>query len=96
MKHNKPFFNIPQKNYKSYLMTFVFTLICTIAFLIQNQHLETRIPDSTTPIELYSNQTNSDLRMAFSDAIDSAKHSILLIIYSLTDPTIIEHLKFQS
>jgi len=48
--------------------------------------------ESGQPATLYSNQTNDDLLQVFISAIDSAKHSILLINYALTDPTIIASL----
>jgi len=40
-------------------------------------------------IELFANQTHDDLRDLFLDRINSAKHSISFVIYSLTDPHII-------
>jgi len=54
------------------------------------------LPDSAHPIELYSNQTQNDLQQTFAVAIGEAKKSVLLIIYSLTDNTIIESLKNKS
>lgn len=84
------------KRFKSCMMSFMFALIGTIAFWIQEQHHEIRTPDSNTPIELYANQINDDLSGTFSAAIDEAKQSVLFIIYSLTDDKIIECLRNQS
>lgn len=77
-------------------MSFLFAAICSITFWIQEQQLETRVADSSVPIELYANQANDNLSHTFTTAIDSAQKSVLLLIYSLTDPQIIECLKNQS
>ena len=77
-------------------MSFFFAAICSITFWVQEQQLETRVSDSTVPIELYANQANDNLSRTFTTAIDSAQKSVLLLIYSLTDPKIIECLKNQS
>lgn len=45
---------------------------------------------------LFANQNNDDLTKAFSKAIEEAKESVLLIIYTLTDPVIIDALKSKS
>ena len=45
------------------------------------------------PVEIYSNQLHDNLTAVFSSAIDQAQHSILLIVYSLTDQEIIKILK---
>jgi cardiolipin synthase A/B len=51
-----------------------------------------RLPSSNSPIELYSNQTSDDLTSLFTSAIAKANESVTLIIYSLTDPDIIQAL----
>lgn len=99
MKKQKPRspLSLPSpKRMKKYLLSFVFTLICTIAFWIQDQQVTVKVPDSNTPIELLTNQVNDDLRKTFSSAIDGAEKSILLIVYSLTDQKIIDCLKNKS
>ncbi|MBA3815378.1 MAG: phosphatidylserine/phosphatidylglycerophosphate/cardiolipin synthase family protein [Parachlamydiaceae bacterium] len=45
---------------------------------------------------LFANQTNDDLTASFASGIASAKESVLLIVYTLTDPTIIKALKKKS
>lgn len=52
-----------------------------------------RLPQSDQPAELYSNQARDDLRNTFSLAIDQAKQSVILVVYTLTDSKIIEALK---
>lgn len=51
------------------------------------------LPDPGFPPVFYSNQANDDLRSTFVSAIKGANESILLYIYSLTDPQIIAALK---
>lgn len=48
------------------------------------------------PTELYANQLNDDLTKTFTTEISKAKKSVLLIIYSLTDPQIIDALVKKS
>jgi cardiolipin synthase len=45
---------------------------------------------------LYANQTNDDLTNSFVSGISSAQESVLLIVYTLTDPAIIKALKKKS
>ena len=54
------------------------------------------VPGSSTPIQLYSNQTHDDLTHLYLEAIEQAKESITLIIYSLTDRQIIHALQKKS
>ncbi len=51
------------------------------------------LPQTDQQIILYSNQADDDLKQTFSQAINEAHESILLIIYSLTDKTLISNLK---
>lgn len=81
------------KRLKSYLLSLVLAAICSIAFWIQDQRPLSKPLDTTTPITLYANQTHDHLTDTFSEAINNAQHSALLIVYSLTDPHIIQCLK---
>lgn len=45
---------------------------------------------------LYANQTNDDLTHSFASGIANAKESVLLIVYNISDPTIIMALKKKS
>lgn len=53
-------------------------------------------PAADVPILLYSNQAGDNLQETFREAILSAKVSIVCIIYSLTDDTIIHALRHQA
>jgi phosphatidylserine/phosphatidylglycerophosphate/cardiolipin synthase-like enzyme len=52
-----------------------------------------QLPKEQAPIHFYSNQTADDLRKTVREAIDSAKTSISLAIFSLSDPQIIGTLR---
>lgn len=54
------------------------------------------LPDSDHPVEFYSTEMQDDLSLTMSRAIELAKGSVTLIIYSLTDPKIICSLKDKS
>lgn len=69
----------------------LYTLVTNFQF---KQH--TKLPSFDAPVELYSNQTQDDLTHIFLHAIESAKESITLMIYALTDPQIIEALQEKS
>lgn len=51
------------------------------------------IPSGECPALLYANQCDDNLRQVFINAISQAQESIFLIIYSLTDPRVIQILK---
>ncbi len=48
------------------------------------------LPQENNPIILYSNDLSSDLRLTFVSAIQKAQKSIVLMVYSLTDPAILQ------
>ena len=50
------------------------------------------LPSTKNPILLYSEQCGDDLKSLFLSAIYSAKTSIFILIYGLTDPEIIQAL----
>lgn len=62
--------------------------LCLIFFGINAFNTPSLPKENNTP-ELYSNQTSQDLKRAYLNAINSAKQSILLIAYSITDQSII-------
>lgn len=88
-KHKKQVLQLSQK-------LFVVLLACLIALyithLFSHRALTLPPPQSDTPPVLYAHETYHDLRNVFSGAIQNAKQSILLIIYSLSDPIIINNL----
>ncbi len=73
-----------------------FSLFLFLSIWLTNSFISVRFPDSERPLEIYSNQTQDDLKRIYKSAIERADHSILLFIYSLTDPSIIQALKEKS
>lgn len=71
---------------------FLISLLAASFYWVGEKSTEFRVPQSGQAAELYANQTDDNLRMVFGKAIDSAKNSVLLIIYTLTDPTLINKL----
>lgn len=74
----------------------VYLVILCIARLIENATPSIPTPQADRPPALYAHETQTDLRNVFASGIKGAKQSILLIIYSLTDPTIIDSLQQQA
>lgn len=91
-------FPFPKLVKKSSITGLILLLLWTLYQLAENVHLPqpTKLPASDAPIELYSNQTNDDLTRLYQQAIESAKESITLVIYALTDNTIIQALQKKS
>lgn len=80
---------------RSYIYSLLIALIFSLAlwtYLSQPSAKSIQDPASTTAA-LYANQINDDLTHAFVSGIASAKQSVLLIVYTLTDPAIINALK---
>lgn len=72
------------------------SIILLIAFLyswVGYELTHTKLPTADTPAQLYSTETHHDLQLTFVQAIDEAKQSIRLIIYSLRDKKVINALK---
>lgn len=84
-------------SFKNAAATAIVSLLIVFAsWVTQTVSTPPLLPDSTHPIELYANQTRDDLQGTFASAILSAKESVLLIIYSLTDSHVIHALKEKS
>lgn len=99
MAKNFNSFPSPQLLKKSSLAILIVVLTWAFYQLTEHYHpytQPTKLPASDSPIELYSNQTQDDLTHLFQHAIASAKQSITLVIYALTDPQIIHSLQAQS
>jgi cardiolipin synthase A/B len=52
-----------------------------------------RFPDQKHPIQLYSNQTRHDIKLIYTQALNSAHRSIFLSVYGITDPQILAVLR---
>lgn len=94
-KRRPALFVLSRKMQKSILAFLVF-LIFLGFFWAAEELTTTRLPASDAPPLLYANQVRDDLEMTFSTAINEARHSVLLMIYTLTDPKVIQALKQKS
>jgi cardiolipin synthase len=92
----KQIFNLP--HFRSFFYSILIALLLSLAFWIQ--HSKSPVTHTIDPkgevAVLYANQTNDDLTHSFASGIASAKKSVFLIVYTLTDPTIIKALKKKS
>ncbi|NGX45514.1 MAG: Phospholipase D [Chlamydiae bacterium] len=68
---------------------FSYLAIVFVCFLIVKSSLYPPLPKATNPFYLYSNQIQVDLKRVMVTAIHSARRSIFLQIYGLTDPELI-------
>ncbi|MEI8366023.1 MAG: phospholipase D-like domain-containing protein [Parachlamydiaceae bacterium] len=88
--------DILRRPWRRYLASAVLSLF----FLFSMWALDSRETVSTTLSEnhvgLYANQLNDDLTQLFSSAINEAKDSVLLVVYSFTDKEIIRSIKNKS
>lgn len=82
-----------KKNYPFLLPILVVLVFFFTFFTIVTSYSHVRIPAKSHPIEMYANGLQDDLRLLFKEAIFSAKKSICLVIYSLTDSQIIRALR---
>lgn len=82
--------------FKKLLFSAVIALLASIAFIAQESLKEAHPPQPGQPAALYANQTDADLTHSYTSAIGSAKQSVLLVVYALTDPHIIASLQKKS
>ncbi len=54
------------------------------------------LPDADHPLLFYSNQTRNDIKLTLSQALKSARKSIFLSVYGITDPQILQLLSQKS
>ena len=83
---------------KKFHLLFLFAVILLCVFytkLIYNT-FRPKIPSSGSPIILYSNQCRQDLRSTIIQAIKSAKKSIHLVMFGLSDENVIQELRNQA
>lgn len=66
------------------------------AYWIAEHYVQPTLPQSDQPPALYFTPGQGDLQLTLSKAIDQAHHSVLLIIYTLTDRKIIHALNEKS
>lgn len=80
---------------KALLVTIAFCLSAA-TYYITESHVAAPLPQSDQPPLIYSTPGRDDLAFTLSKAISEAKQSVLLIIYTLTDPKIIHALNEKS
>lgn len=80
---------------KTSLTGMILALGWTIYQLTQHFHFPqpVKVPSSESAVELYSNQTQDDLTHLYQHTIDSAKESITLVVYALTDHDMVQALQ---
>lgn len=88
MKHKK----MKSHSQKSFFLSLGVFLILMVFLWAQENITEAPQLEYGQSTALYSNQTRHDLRQAFCGAISQAEQSIMLIIYGLTDPYVIDSL----
>ncbi|MCE5319083.1 MAG: phospholipase D-like domain-containing protein [Parachlamydia sp.] len=71
----------------------ILAALLTLSFYLVTEHfIQPSLPKSDQPPSLYFTPGQNDLQLTLSTAIDKAQHSVLLIIYTLTDRKIIHSL----
>lgn len=86
-------FPLTQRSLRVTLLTVLMTLFSYFYYTSVEAFVHVRMPKSDSPAELYSNQTQDDLRQMISTAISQAENSVTMVVYSLTDSKVIQALK---
>jgi cardiolipin synthase A/B len=84
------------RGFRQSFLSLIVTLILFAFYWAGEQLTTATLPSSNDPPYLYSNQCHDDLQLTLTSAIQEAKQSILLIIYTLTDSKIINSLNEKS
>ncbi|MEM1282905.1 MAG: phospholipase D-like domain-containing protein [Chlamydiota bacterium] len=76
------------------LSIFLFVVLISYGLYYTAEQITTvTLPTADDDTLLFSNQSRDDLTKVYLQSIDSAKHSILLLIYNLSDPSITHALR---
>jgi phosphatidylserine/phosphatidylglycerophosphate/cardiolipin synthase-like enzyme len=94
-KKKKSSLMISRKLQKS-LQALLISLVAFSFFWAAQKLTSVELPASEDPPLLYSTQLGDDLTLLLQTSIRQAKKSVILIIYTLTDPKIIKALKHKS
>lgn len=81
---------------KSFFLSLIAFMCLFIVHLSSALILSDPLPSSTEPLRLYSNTNGEDLSQVYLDAIQKAKKSITLTIYSLLDASITQALNSKA
>lgn len=90
------FLMLTPRKMQTTLITFLIGLLMIISAWMLETAKAPPLPQSGAAPALYANQIDSDLTHTFIQAIDSAKKSVLLLVYTLTDQNIIAALRDKS
>lgn len=82
--------------FRKYLPLLFFVIASIFFTWIAYASTHPSLPCKNHPLTLYSNQCKDDLKLVFLRAIQSAKSSIFIIIYGLTDKEVIDALKAKA
>lgn len=75
--------------YKFKVLFLCFLVLAGLATFFVLEHTEPRLPETNQTPLLYGNQVQNDMGKSLVTAIDQAKSSIILMVYTLTDRRII-------
>lgn len=92
IKTKKSAIKIPRKLQRAAFSALLMAILLT-SLWIARAVSTVNLPTSEHPVEFFANQQRDDLQLAFEKAFQSAKKSILVIIYTINDPQIIKTLK---
>lgn len=85
-----------KKTFKRILVVSAVLTLITATILFYYQSFQTKLPSSTHPIHLYSNQNRQDLKLTFKHALGQAQKKIFIIMFSFTDKQLIQILNQQA
>lgn len=87
----------PRRNNSNRLiLSFLVAAVLSFAAWATNTATAVRLPDAGVASEIYASENQEDLRHLFRTAIESAKESVYLLVYTLTDESIIQALKARA
>lgn len=81
----------PNTLYK--LIGIMFVPFVLLAFYFNFETSAPPVPLETAPTELYATESNHDLTQILATAINNAQESVLLMVFSLTDSTVLKALR---
>lgn len=90
------FFRLYRKVIYKYLWMCAFALVMLAFYKIEEQISVVNLPKSEGEVLIYGNQVRDDLRKTYATAIQQAEKSVLLIIFTLRDPQIVQALRIKA
>lgn len=97
MKEKRTPFPFFKYGFLAFFIAFLIVVLFKITETTMHQSIDiVQLPGSDQPLHLYSNQADDDLLHLYTSAIDSAKKTLSLAIFKLTNRQIIHALKKKS